>query len=94
MGTTKRGDGGVPRPFGGLNVVLSGDFWQLAPPDGGFLADVPTERISAARKYTSLPPVLHGQSLLWGGAECGVQGVTELEECERCDDAWPKEVQE
>ena len=94
VGTTKLGEGGVPRPFGGLNVVLSGDFWQLAPPDGGFLADVPTERISAARKYTSLPPVLHGQSLLWGGAECGVQGVTELEECERCDDAWLKEVQE
>ena len=94
VGTTKRGDAGVPRPFGGLNVVLSGDFWQLAPPDGGFLADVPTERISAARKYTSLPPVLHGQSLLWGGADCGVQGVTELEECERCDDAWLKEVQE
>ena len=66
----------------------------LAPPGGGFLADVPTERISAARKYTSLPPILHGQSLLWGGASCGTQGVTELEECERCDDAWLKEVQE
>eukprot|EP00959_Pyramimonas_sp_CCMP1952_P285906 5978139-Pyramimonas_sp.AAC.1 len=57
VGTTKLGEGGVPRPFGGLNVAMSGDFWQLAPPGGGFLADVPAERISAARKYTSLPPV-------------------------------------
>ena len=94
VGTTKCGDDGLPRPFGGLNIVLSGDFWQLAPPDGGFLADVPSELVSAARKYTSLPPVLHGQSLLWGGAERGIQGVTELEECERCDDVWLKEVQD
>ena len=94
VGTLKCGEDGVPRPFGGLNVVLSGDFWQLAPPDGGFLADVPTERIAEARKYTSLPPVLHGQALLWGGGQEGVQGVTELVECERCDDAWLKSVQE
>ena len=77
-----------------MNVVLSVDFWQLAPPDGGFLADAPTERIAEARKYTSLPPVLHGQALLWGGGQEGVQGVTELVECERCDDAWLKSVQE
>ena len=94
------GSGGIPKRVagGGCACILARPAydrsWQLAPPDGGFLADVPTERISAARRYTSLLPVLHGQSLLWGGAECGIQGVTELEECERCDDAWLKEVQE
>eukprot|EP00959_Pyramimonas_sp_CCMP1952_P381756 7999492-Pyramimonas_sp.AAC.1 len=49
VGATMRGDGGAPCPFGGLNVVLSGGFWQLALPDGGLLADVPAERVSAAR---------------------------------------------
>ena len=29
------------RPFGGLNVLCSGDFWQLDPPDGGFLGSIP-----------------------------------------------------
>ena len=36
--------------------------------------------------------VAHGQALLWGGAEGGLQGVTGLEECERCDDVWLQEV--
>ena len=31
------------RPFGGLNVLCSGDFWQLDPPDGGFLSSIPVE---------------------------------------------------
>ena len=93
VGTQKRGADGVPRSFGGLNLALSGDFWKLSPADGGFLADVPAERIAAARKYTSLPPVLRGQALLWGGREDGAQGVTELEECERRDDSWFKSAQ-
>ena len=25
------------RPFAGVNVLFSGDFWQLPPPEGGFL---------------------------------------------------------
>ena len=29
-----------------------------------------------------------------GGGKHGIQGVTELVECERCDDAWLREVQE
>ena len=29
------------RPFGGLNVLCSGDFWHLDPPDGGFLGSIP-----------------------------------------------------
>ena len=31
---------GVLRPFAGLNILCSGVFWQLLPPDGGLLGDI------------------------------------------------------
>ena len=31
---------GEVRLFGGINVVFVGDFWQLAPPKGGCLANL------------------------------------------------------
>ena len=31
------------RPFEGLNIMLAGDMWQLPPPRGTFLGDVPWE---------------------------------------------------
>ena len=86
---------GAHYPFGGLNIVFSGDFWQLPPPDGGFLGDIPTEYIRNARKYTPSPSIAHGQSLLWSDdVETGVQGVTELVECERTKDLWLRSVQD
>ena len=60
--------------------MASGDFWQLDPPDGGFLGDIPAEFIRRARMHCPAPTVSHGQSLVWGGAEHGIQGVTELED--------------
>ena len=74
IGTQKLANGRT-RPFGGLNVLCSGDFWQLDPPDGGFLGGIPTEFIARARKYLPAPSIAHGQALLWGGGECGIQGV-------------------
>ena len=35
----------VLRPFAGVNVLFSCDFWQLPPPEGGFLGDIPFEFI-------------------------------------------------
>ncbi|CAJ1331064.1 unnamed protein product, partial [Effrenium voratum] len=40
----KRGVAGESRPFAGVNVLLLGDFYQLPPPSGGYLADVPSSR--------------------------------------------------
>ena len=80
IGTAKEGADKRDRSFGGLNVLLCGDFWQLDPPDGGFLANIPREYIQKARQYAPAPTVSHGQSLLWGGGEHGVQGVIELQE--------------
>ena len=82
------------RPFGGLNVICSGDFWQLLPPDGGFLGDVPCEYIQASRKDVPNASIAHGQSLMWSGKDTGIQGVTELHQCERDKEEWLRSVQE
>ena len=83
------------RPSAGVNVLFSGDVWQLPPSDGGFLGDIPHELIENSEKYDPASPVIsHGQSLLWSGAKTGVQGVTELTICERTADEWLRSVQE
>ena len=94
LGTTKLAGDNTSRPFGGLNVLLVGDFWQLEPPDGGFLGSIPVDYILQARKFQPAPTISHGQALLWSGRKTGVQGVTELHQCERQDDAWLIEVQD
>ena len=81
------------RPFAGVNLLCSGDFWQLPPPEGGFLGDIPCEYIKASRKVMPAPNVAHGQSLVWSGPKTGIQGVTELETCERTKDVWLTKVQ-
>ena len=81
------------RPFAGVNVLFSGDFWQLPPPDGGFLGDIPCDFIEAGRKFVPAPSIAHGQSLVWSGPVTGIQSVTELDRCERTQDAWLRSVQ-
>ena len=68
-----------PRPFAGLNILCSGDVWQLSPPDGGLLGDIPCEFIQTRRTHFTTPTVAHGQSLLWSDAPTGMTGVTELQ---------------
>ena len=94
IGTAKSNVLGRTRPFGGLNVICCGDFWQLEPPEGGYLGAIPTDFIQRARMYKPAPTISHGQALLWSGPTGGLQGITELVECERCDDNWLIEVQE
>ena len=74
-------------------MIFSGDMWQLDPPEGGFLGDITTEYIQSGRKFIALPTVAHGQALVWSGRETGLQGMTELISCERCDDEWLRGVQ-
>ena len=84
---------GNVRPFAGLNVLFSGDLWQLPPPEGGFLADLPEKLQAPGRASTSAPArdplVVHGQQIFWDNA---VQGVTELTQRERCKDDWWNEA--
>ena len=92
IGTNKVGKDTLTLPFGGLNVLFVGDFWQLEPPDGGFLGSIPYDYIMASRKYAPAPTISHGQSLIWGDVAVGLQGLLELHECERCDDEWLRKV--
>eukprot|EP00435_Cladocopium_sp_Y103_P052258 s774_g16.t1 len=85
-------DGRV-RPFGGLNIILAGDLYQLPPPKGTFLADIPWDLL-AGRKASKQATGHQGQTLLWGGSAAGMQGVTELLQCERTRDSWLTEVQD
>ena len=80
---------GQVRPFAGVNIIFLGDFHQLPPPEGGFLADIPHEHRMDA--LTKIPDYLieAGRSLIWNGP---VAGVTELWRKERCKDEWWNEV--
>ena len=81
---------GRARPFGGVNILASGDFGQLPPVSGGYLADIPAhlkgEQLAAKRSPDALQDA--GRVLLWDE----FQGVVELTERERCKDSWWNEV--
>ena len=83
-------NGDRARPFAGINVIFTGDFHQLPPPAGIYLADVP--RCLKDPHGEKAPENIladSGKELFWNGA---VQGVTELVDRERCKDAWWNEV--
>lgn len=93
QGTFKVSHDGEIRPFGGLNVLYVGDFYQLAPPDGAALTSVPDWLLTggrAAKKPNGR--IGNGLELFWGGLPSGVQGMTELITPHRCKYLWYNEV--
>jgi hypothetical protein len=84
---------GEVRAFGGLNIIFVGDFWQLDPPKGAFLGAIPVDFLRKAFKYDPKPDAAHGQAIFWHRGKGCVQGMTELTECVRTEDAWLLQVQ-
>jgi hypothetical protein len=81
---------GEERPFGGVNLVPIGDFKQLPPPQGGYLAGIPYRHLVGPHDCSKAPDAMvdAGQRLMWED----IQGLVELTERERCKDEWWNEV--
>ena len=81
---------GEERPFGGINLLAIGDFKQLPPPQGGYLAGIPHRQWMGPLDTSKAPDAMvdAGQRLMWED----FQGVIELNERERCKDEWWNEV--
>ena len=86
------GPGYQPWPFGGVNVVAIGDFNQLPPVAGGYLADIPRNYLQTSNQdgggQAQDNLKLEGQRLMWKEFE----GVVELTERQRWKDPWWNQV--
>lgn len=80
MGTYKKRHDKSIRPFGGINTLLFGDWWQLRPVQATSLFDCPSKAKSGS--------AYEGLLLLWGQSRNSVQRVWELTQPMRCVDPW------
>ena len=86
----KHAPDGQARPFGGINLLAIGDFKQLPPPQGGYLAGIPHNLWVGLHDFSKAPDAMvdAGQRLIWED----IEGAVELTERERCKDEWWNEV--
>jgi hypothetical protein len=84
---------GLARAFAGVNILFSGDFWQLDLPSGGFLAEIHVQYMQRAKKFDPKPDVAHGRAIFWSRGQGAVRGVAELTACVRAQDLWLLEAQ-
>ena len=88
----KRNHAGEAFSFGGVNITMFGDMYQLDPPDNAFpLYTVPSESLpedAESKAKSRNPLVSQGLHLLWGRDEWSCNGLTELTQPYRCQDPW------
>ena len=70
------------RAFGGVNLIMCADFWQLHPVTGTFLASNPNDVPDGLAKNM--------MTMFWGGADDPdtIRNFWQLEQLMRCDDPW------
>ena len=79
-GTYKMRSNGTQRAFGGVNVIMCADFWQLHPVTGTSIASNPLDVPAGSAQ--------HALELFWQDGEDSVRSFWQLEELMRCDNAW------
>jgi len=80
IGTYKFRPDKSPRPFGGFNILLFGDWWQLPPVQSTALFEQPSKAKQGA--------AFEGVQLLWARTRDSLRGVWELDESMRCQHPW------
>ena len=80
IGTYKQRPDKSPRPFGGFNVLLFGDWWQLPPVQSTALFEQPSKAKQGA--------TYEGVQLLWARSRGSLRRVWELHESMRCAHRW------
>eukprot|EP00973_Karenia_brevis_P063290 8797998-Karenia_brevis.AAC.1 len=68
------------RPFGGFNIMLFGDWWQLRPVKQTALFEQPSKAKSGS--------AFEGLQLIWARDRSSLQRVWELTRPMRCDDPF------
>ena len=82
----KRADGSL-RPFGGVNLSLSGDWWQLPPVKKiGFYSNPFSDDMDYSEQLA--------MSFFWRASQDGIQGTHELVQPNRARDKWLQDVLE
>ena len=80
QGSYKKRSNDTLRTFGGVNVVMCADLWQLHPVTGTFLASNPLDVPAGCAQ--------HALELFWRDGEDSVRHFWDLTESMRCDDQW------
>ena len=81
--------------FGGINIILAGDFHQLDPPDNGVALCTPPSSRPGDKKIARAATSEYGLALLWDKRpELGFHGASELTTPHRCTEPWWMEVLE
>ena len=80
QGTYKKRQNGETRAFGGVNIIMCGDFWQLQPVLGIYLASDFT-CVAEGRAQRAM-------ELFWNDNQDSIRSFWQLTEVMRCKDAW------